>query len=115
MSQDLFSRLWKPTHKDFLLNFDTSIPFDFLECSVAVWKNPEGVQVDSFFIAPNLSFDFYKIKTPAQVQLDDFSSLAHTTPKTGFITIDKSGLITPVERLKEETTSNAVGIWVTGL
>lgn len=46
---------------------------DFIEASIAIWPNPEGLSIHSFFIAPNLSFDFYRIKTPSSILIDDFS------------------------------------------
>jgi len=67
------------------------IPLDFIETSIAIRQNPEGFFVHSFFIAPNLSFDFYKIKTPSSILIEDFSKVNTKQPSTGFLIQNNGG------------------------
>lgn len=62
-----------------LLKLSRPIPLDFIKCVVAFNETTDGVHSNAFFIAPNLSFDYYKIQVPSQI------SFSHSTAFTNGI------------------------------
>lgn len=75
-----------------------------------------GLKATTFFIAPNLSLDFYEIKAPATLNLrrDDFE----TEVETGFLTFEGTSGANRINCNKtfdERPGQNVVGVWVSNI
>lgn len=89
------------------------MPIDFVKTVIGFRQVSSGVKCSSFFIAPNLSFDYYEIKAPSGLDLDrtDFEQCV----ETGFLTIDSLSQIKPAKSFDERPGESVVGVWVSNI
>lgn len=48
-----------------LIQTTLPLPIDFMRCCIGLRPTHGSVKSHSFFLTPNLSFDYYEINTPA--------------------------------------------------
>ncbi len=53
-----------------LIDSPLPLPIDFTRCVMGLRTTLSGTKATTFYIAPNLSFDFYEIKRPQNFTLD---------------------------------------------
>jgi len=89
------------------------MPLDFVKTVVGFRQTNQGLKCSTFFIAPNLSFDYYEIKAPSSLNLSrsDFEE----NVETGFLTIDSLNRIQPTKAFNERPLESVVGVWVSNI
>lgn len=97
-----------------LLDIAVPVPIDFMRTVVGFRNTIGEVETATFFIAPNLSFDFYQIQPFEYKDLED-RQLKPLEVETGFFSIDHSNKIRMVSKHDERPNENLIGVWVSNL
>lgn len=89
------------------------MPIDFLKCVIGFRQFSSSLKASTFFIAPNLSFDFYNIKNPSGLDLRRPDFL--TEVETGFLSFSSKNQILAVKSYDERPGESIVGVWISNL
>lgn len=75
-----------------LLDMPLPLPVDFTRCVVGLRTTATSLNASTFFIAPNLSFDYYEIRCPDNMH-SHHEAIDPAVTQTGFLCLTSDSQI----------------------